>query len=210
MDKKKEESSKQRILKAATKLFSKKGFDGTSIREICQDANVNVCMISYFWGGKQELYKGIVDDLIEKQTQYAKTFMNIEKEPSALSTKEQIELLYTILDKAIEFLYGESISDDLFRFLLQEQQNRHIEISSPVFIYIRKLIAAIFDKNLNDKDIIYNTVFIMSQINSPKVLPAFSLNLLNQKSFEKDDMEIIKKNTKLYIKALLEENNIKV
>lgn len=200
--------SKQRILKSATKLFAQKGFDGVGIREICKDANANICMISYFWGGKKELYKGIIEDLIEKQTEYFKTFLNLDIEPSELSKREQINLLYTIIDKVIEFLYGGLISDDLFRFLLQAQQSRNIELTSPVFIYLRKLIAAIFNKDMNDKDIIFKTVFIMSQFNSPKVLPAFSLMLLKQDKFMPEDTEIIKNNVKLYIDTLIKESDI--
>ena len=202
------EKSKQRILKSATKLFAQKGFDGVGIREICKDANANICMISYFWGGKKELYKGIIEDLIEKQTEYFKTFLNLDIEPSELSKREQINLLYTIIDKVIEFLYGGLISDDLFRFLLQAQQSRNIELTSPVFIYLRKLIAAIFNKDMNDKDIIFKTVFIMSQFNSPKVLPAFSLMLLKQDKFMPEDTEIIKNNVKLYIDTLIKESDI--
>ena len=202
------EKSKQRILNSATKLFAQKGYGGVGIREICKDANANICMVSYFWGGKEELYKGIVDSLIEKQTEYAKTFINIDIDPSTFSKQEQINLIYTIFDKVIEFLYGGFISDDLFRFILQEQQKRSIELNSPVFVYFRKLIASIFNKDINDKDIIFKTVFILSQINSPKVLPAFSLDLLNQKSFTQEDIEIIRNNAKLYLDVLLKEANI--
>ena len=202
------EKSKQRILNSATKLFAQKGYDGVGIREICKDANANICMVSYFWGGKEELYKGIVDSLIEKQTEYAKTFINIDIDPSTLSKQEQINLMYKIFDKVIEFLYGGFISDDLFRFILQEQQKRNLELNSPVFLYFRRLIASIFNKDINDKDIIFKTVFILSQINSPKVLPAFSLDLLNQKSFTQEDIEIIRNNAKLYLDVLLKEANI--
>ena len=202
------EKSKQRILNSATKLFAQKGYDGVGIREICKDANANICMVSYFWGGKEELYKGIVDSLIEKQTEYAKTFINIDIDPSTLSKQEQINLMYKIFDKVIEFLYGGFISDDLFRFILQEQQKRNLELNSPVFLYFRKLIASIFNKDINDKDIIFKTVFILSQINSPKVLPAFSLDLLNQKSFTQEDIEIIRNNAKLYLDVLLKEANV--
>lgn len=97
------EKSKQRILKSATRLFVQKGYDGVGIREICKDANANICMISYFWGGKQELYKGIIDDLIEKQTEHAKTFLNLDIEPSTLPKQEQIDLLYTVLNKIIKY-----------------------------------------------------------------------------------------------------------
>lgn len=202
------EKSKQRILNSATKLFAQKGYDGVGIREICKEANANICMVSYFWGGKEELYKGIVDNLIEKQNEYAKTFLNLDIDPSSLSKQEQINLLYTIFDKVIEFLYGGLISDDLFRFILQEQQKRSIELNSPVFVYFRKLLASLFNKDKNDKDIIFKTVFILSQINSPKVLPAFSLDLLNQKSFMQEDIEIIRNNAKLYLKVLLKEAKI--
>lgn len=202
------DKSKQRILDSATKLFAQKGYDGVGIREICKEANANICMISYFWGGKQELYKGIVDNLIEKQTEYAKSFLNLDIEPSTLSKQEQISLLYTVIDKVIEFLYGGLISDDLFRFLLQEQQSRSIELTSPVFVFVRKLIGAIFNKDMNDKDIIFKTVFIMSQINSPKILPAFSLSLLRQDTFSMDDKEIIRNNAKLYVDTLIKEAEI--
>ena len=199
------DKSKQRILDSATKLFAQKGYDGVGIREICKDANANICMISYFWGGKQELYKGIVDNLIEKQTEYAKSFLNLDTEPSTLPKQEQISLLYTVIDKVIEFLYGGLISDDLFRFLLQEQQSRNIELTSPVFVYVRKLIGAIFNKDMDNKEIIFKTVFIMSQINSPKILPAFSLSLLNQDTFTSEDKEIIRNNARLYIDTLIKE-----
>ena len=202
------EKSKERILESATKLFALKGFDGVGVREICKEANANICMISYFWGGKKELYDGIIENLIEKQIDYAKSYLNLEIEPSKLSKQEQINLLYTIFDKAIDFLYGDFISDDLFRFILQEQQKRSIALNSPVFVYVRKLVAAIFNKDVNDKDIIFKTVFIMSQMNSPKVLPAFSLDLLKQDNFTKEDIEIIKNNLKIYLNALIKEAEI--
>lgn len=202
------EKSKQRILDSATKLFAQKGYDGVGVREICKAANANICMISYFWGGKQELYNGIIENLIEKQIAYTKTFLNLDVEPSKLSKQEQINLLYTIFDKAIDFLYGGFISDDLFRFILQEQQKRSIALNSPIFVYVRKLVAAIFNKDVNDKDIIFKTVFIMSQMNSPKVLPAFSLDLLKQDSFTEEDKNIIRNNMKLYLNALIKEAGI--
>ena len=51
-------------------------------------------------------------------------------------------------------------------------------------------------------------VFILSQINSPKVMPAFSLSLLKQDSFNEEDKNLIKNNVKVYIQALLKEAGI--
>ena len=200
--------SKQKILKSATKLFAQKGFDGVGIREICKDASVNISMISYFWGGKKGLYQGILDDLVEKQTEYIKSFLDFDIDFKILSKKEQVNLLFVLLDKTIEALYGGFISHDLIRFLLQEQQKQIIELSSPIITFLRKLIVVIFDKDENDRDIIFKFVFILSQINSPFVLPAYSLKLLNQKKFSKQDKDIVKANVKLYIRALLTQEGI--
>ena len=202
------ENSKQRILNAATKLFAAQGFEGTSIRQICKEADANICMISYFCGGKQELYNGIIEDLIEKQTEYAKTFIDFDIEPSSLDKTSQINLLMTVIDKIIEFFYSEKISKDLLIYLLKAQQNEKSAINSPAFMYLKKLIGAIFNKPENDREIIFKTVFIISQFNSPKILPNFSLYPLGQDDFIQEDIKIIKENVKLYINALIKEAGI--
>ena len=202
------ENSKQRILNAATKLFAAQGFEGTSIRQICKEADANICMISYFWGGKQELYNGIIEDLIEKQTEYAKTFIDFDIEPSSLDKTSQINLLMTVIDKIIEFFYSEKISKDLLIYLLKAQQNEKSAINSPAFMYLKKLIGAIFNKPENDREIIFKTVFIISQFNSPKILPNFSLYPLGQDDFIQEDIKIIKETVKLYINALIKEAGI--
>lgn len=201
------ENSKEKILKAATKLFARKGFEGVSIREICNEANVNICMISYYFGGKKELYQGIIDNLIEQQVEYVKTFLDFETNPATLEKKEQIDLLLIFLDKFVDFFYS-NITSDLIVLLLKEQQKDTFLINSPVLSYLRTLIASIFDKEQSDREIIFKTLFIISQINSPRILPAFSLRLLKQDEFIQEDIKIIKENVKMYVKTLLKEAKI--
>ncbi|MDO3693418.1 TetR family transcriptional regulator [Wenyingzhuangia sp. chi5] len=43
------------ILSVAEKLFAENGFDGTSVRTIAKEADVNVAMISYYFGSKEKL-----------------------------------------------------------------------------------------------------------------------------------------------------------
>lgn len=48
------------ILQAAEKLFSEHGFDGTSVRDIAKTANVNIAMISYYFGSKEKLLETLI------------------------------------------------------------------------------------------------------------------------------------------------------
>lgn len=52
---------KQHILDTAEALFSKNGFDATSTREIAETAGVNVAMISYYFGSKENLLFAIIE-----------------------------------------------------------------------------------------------------------------------------------------------------
>ncbi|MFF2483329.1 TetR family transcriptional regulator [Paenibacillus sp. NPDC058071] len=47
---------KMRILLAAKKLFAEQGFDGTSVRQICEAAGANVALVSYYFGGKENMF----------------------------------------------------------------------------------------------------------------------------------------------------------
>lgn len=49
--------TKEAILKKARKLFAKHGFDGVSIRTICDKVPCNVSAISYHFGSKEGLYR---------------------------------------------------------------------------------------------------------------------------------------------------------
>lgn len=48
------------ILQVAEQLFAEEGFDGTSIRDIAKMANINIAMISYYFGSKEKLLEAIV------------------------------------------------------------------------------------------------------------------------------------------------------
>lgn len=49
------------ILDSAEDLFAEKGFEGTSVRDIAGHANVNLAMISYYFGSKEKLLLALID-----------------------------------------------------------------------------------------------------------------------------------------------------
>ena len=48
------------ILQVAETLFAEKGFEGTSIRDISKEANINVAMVSYYFGSKEKLLEALI------------------------------------------------------------------------------------------------------------------------------------------------------
>jgi AcrR family transcriptional regulator len=50
---------KERILDSAERLFARHGFYGISIRDITEDAGVDVALVSYHFGGKRELFAAV-------------------------------------------------------------------------------------------------------------------------------------------------------
>ena len=193
-----EENSKERLLKTATKLFAQKGFAGTSVREIAKTAGVNVAMISYFWGGKKELYQSIIDDMVETQTKYAPSALDFAVNPEDLPKEDQIALMYKTVDRAIDFFYGD-VSYELLTFLLHGQKEKAVFGNLPLFKYGKKLFAALFDKTENSREVI---------LNSPRLMPNFSLMLMNQRTFHPEDIKIIRKNVHIFMQALLREHGL--
>lgn len=57
-------STRERIYQHGVRLFAKKGYAATGLRELANDAEVNLAMVSYFFGGKNGLLKEILADFL--------------------------------------------------------------------------------------------------------------------------------------------------
>jgi len=51
---------RERIILAALEEFVDRGFDGARVRTICDNAKANLAAISYYFGGKKELYQEVL------------------------------------------------------------------------------------------------------------------------------------------------------
>ena len=58
--------SNDRILKKALELFSDKGYDATSVREICAAAGITKPTLYHFYGSKEGVYRALVEGALER------------------------------------------------------------------------------------------------------------------------------------------------
>ena len=57
--------ARARLISVARKLFAEQGFAGTSTRDIAKTSGLNVSLISYYFGGKEGLYKAVLAEFAE-------------------------------------------------------------------------------------------------------------------------------------------------
>jgi AcrR family transcriptional regulator len=58
--------TRNRLIAAAAVLFSERGFDNVTVREICKTSNANVAAINYHFGDKAGLYRAVIMLAIEQ------------------------------------------------------------------------------------------------------------------------------------------------
>src|SRR5690606_37816135 len=123
---KKKFSDKQiHILDVAEKLIAKKGFEGTSIRDISSQANINVAMISYYFGSKEKMMSYLYRYRVQKTREHFAEFAEgIKDSKPEVQMKELVKHVVSQLFKynyfhgfvTQELRHTEHLKDDLLDF----------------------------------------------------------------------------------------------
>lgn len=201
-------NTEQNIIEVATELFAKNGFDGTSIRDICKKAEVNISMISYYFGGKKELYEKIVANIVNNIIKHMKSKLGVDEIPQNfdfLSKEQKIELLFKCIEFIVDYFYSDCISDSSIMILYREQMYSDGIINAQGYKIFKKLFASILNKNEDDKEIILRTITIVGQVHSARLFKQFSLKLMGQSGYSKEDVQMLKQIITSNVKAILVE-----
>lgn len=105
--------AKETILSTAMKLFGEKGFEGTSVRDIAKAADVNLAMISYYFGSKEKLFEHVVE--------YKSASIRVVFAELAKSSIPQIEKVDKIIDSYVERMF----TNPQFHHLLHRELSLH-------------------------------------------------------------------------------------
>lgn len=108
------------ILDVAEKLFANKGFVGTSVRDIATKAEVNVAMISYYFGSKEKL----LQSLLINRTEQSRVLLKGLKHDASMDPREKIK-------RIINFYVDHLLKNRRFHTIMSRQislvQDKEIE-----------------------------------------------------------------------------------
>jgi len=191
------------IIESAQKLFAENGFDGTSVRDIAQEAGINVAMISYYFGSKEKLMEAIIE---QKSNNTRLKVENLLADES-LSPTEKVNIL---IDDYIDKFLAEQ---KFHRIMLREQVIEKVTcISTSIYelkkrnlISIRKLIQhgqkqGVFKKHI---DVVLMTATLVGTVSHMITSQRFyrevnNLEDLSEVEFQKH----LKKKLSIYLKNL--------
>ncbi len=137
-----------KILEAAEELIAEKGFEETTVRNICQKANINVAMISYYFGSKEKMLTYLYQYRVQRAKETFAEFAHTIKDGTPqMQVKEVIKFIIGQMFKykyfhgfvKQEFRNTELMDEELqdFYTIVVEKLNQIIKqgISTGVFLY---------------------------------------------------------------------------
>jgi AcrR family transcriptional regulator len=95
-------STKDRLLQVAKELFARKGFHGTSTREITQRAGTNLSSLYFHWQSKENLYLAVYRQLFQSLAELAQEVVDL-LEDGLRSHKPLEEMIEPVTDRVFEF-----------------------------------------------------------------------------------------------------------
>lgn len=194
----KQDAAKKRILQAAKSCFAANGYNQTSVRQICEAAEANLAMVSYYYGSKEQLYYAVLDEWFKE------TNPGFDQATEIHDPKEELEqFIRTFLHLRTE--------DPQFNMLLRYElssQSLNIEfirkLMAPYLEHLNHILAAGKEKNLfHYESLELTSTFILSIL----VYPAYDSFLLQSSNRQQSAWEDEIKQTIGFILAGLQSRN---
>ena len=93
------QDKKELLIEVAERLFAEHGFEGTSVRLLASEANMNIAMISYYFGSKEKMMEAILD---RRSALNRENFIRISEMPNT-SSWQKIE---AVIDLYVDMMSG--------------------------------------------------------------------------------------------------------
>lgn len=129
------------LIEAAKTIFAEKGYEGATVKDISDRANVNVSLISYYFGGKEGLYRTLILKLGGERLDIGQRLLSDFSSPE--------EFRFRLKMFAEDFVRVNLEDMDFMRIIQRDFDGGHplaLESFRDVFINIFKLILGYLEK----------------------------------------------------------------
>lgn len=153
------QTTRDNILRAATKVFARYGYEGGSVEKISQSAKSFDRMIYYYFGSKEGLFIEVLEDMYRRMND-AELELDLDLEQPVASLKEVIRFVVTYYSKNPEFITLLN-TENLHRGKHISKSMRAREYSSPAIAIIQKLLESGVKKKVFRPDISARNVYLL-------------------------------------------------
>ena len=153
------QTTRDNILRAATKVFARYGYEGGSVEKISQSAKSFDRMIYYYFGSKEGLFIEVLEDMYRRMND-AELELDLDLEQPVESLKDVIRFVVTYYSKNPEFITLLN-TENLHRGKHIAKSLRAREYSSPAIAIIQKLLESGVKKKVFRADISARNVYLL-------------------------------------------------
>jgi len=169
------EDTRRRILETALALFAADGFDGTSTRDIAEQAGVNLPAIQYYFGSKEGLYRAAIAHIGDQALHAigpiaARIWQALD---TGTPTRPQIiDLLCEMIDALISLFLDDTQPERESRSLFVSRvEVEHTAALDPLNEVMRQyllapssaLIGRLLNRPADDEQVVLRTLMILGQ-----------------------------------------------
>jgi TetR/AcrR family transcriptional regulator, regulator of cefoperazone and chloramphenicol sensitivity len=108
------EDTRLRILRTALQVFAAEGYDGASTRTLARRANVNLPALQYYFGGKEGLYRAVIDHIgenVERHIAPVTAQITADLAAGEAPRAQVLELLCRMLDAFVTLVTDQTSPD---------------------------------------------------------------------------------------------------
>ncbi|MEL6830943.1 MAG: TetR family transcriptional regulator [Pseudomonadota bacterium] len=128
--------TKAKLLASATLLFTERGYDGVTIRDIETNAKVQRGLVKYHFGAKEDIYKSVVEDTLGRLYEYRKARKDTERD---LSPHERLRF------RIRTFVRYSAERPELNRLMAQEGKHDSWRLRYILDTFLRQMVMDLRD-----------------------------------------------------------------
>ena len=169
-------TTEQKILKAADKIFTQKGYAATRTRDIAEEAGTNLALLNYYFGSKEKLFKNVVQGKLKMLL----GAMGPALSDGQISLEEKISL---ITENYTNLLLE---NEELPIFILNELTvNR--ELFAKITQNTRQIAQPVLEKQLKERCIKISATDLIINVLSMTLFPFVAKPLITSSGLVKEE-----------------------